>query len=254
MNKYHVPHIKISAYNSKANGVVERGHFIIREAILKSCEGNTQKWPDYVSHAFFANNVTTRRQTGYSPYFLLHGVDPVLPFDLTEASFLVQGFKANLSTTELLALRIRQLEKRDEDIAQAAQTLRRNRIKSKDQFEKRFKARMRYDSYPPGSLVLVRNSAKEKSMDRKAFNRYNGPYQVVRRTAGGSYILQEVDGARMRTGFAAFRVIPYIQRDSKELKYLARDLDKVNKSESEDSGEDDATSESSTDSDRSMKD
>ena len=67
MERYHVPHIKISAYNSKANGVVKREHFNIREALLKSCEGHLNKWPDYMSHAFFADRVTVRRQTGYSP-------------------------------------------------------------------------------------------------------------------------------------------------------------------------------------------
>ncbi|TFY59099.1 hypothetical protein EVJ58_g5994 [Rhodofomes roseus] len=55
MNRYKLPQIKISAYNSKANGVVEPGHFIIRESILRSCEGNVDKWPDYVQHAFFTD-------------------------------------------------------------------------------------------------------------------------------------------------------------------------------------------------------
>lgn len=84
-----------------------------------------------------------------------------------------------MTTEKLLALQIRQLEKRPADIKQAAETLYKNRFKSKEQFERRFNARMVHSSYKPGTLVLVRNSAKEKSMDRKAFNRYNGPYQVV---------------------------------------------------------------------------
>ena len=60
MDRYHIPHVKISAYNSKANGVVERGHFTIREAILKACEGKVKHWADYVPHAFFADRVTVR--------------------------------------------------------------------------------------------------------------------------------------------------------------------------------------------------
>lgn len=60
MNRYGIPHIKISAYNSKANGVVERGHFTIREAIVKACKGKVNKWPDHVAHAFFADKVTVR--------------------------------------------------------------------------------------------------------------------------------------------------------------------------------------------------
>ena len=184
MERYHVPHIKISAYNSKANGVVERGHFNIRKALLKSCEGHPNKWPDYVSHAFFADRITVRRQTGYSPYYLLFGVDPVLPFDLTEATFMVEGFTSEMSTEDLLALRIRQLQKRPEDIAQAAATLKKHRFRSKEQFEHRFRTRLVQDSYPPGTLVLVRNTSVEKSMNRKTFNRYNGPYKVVCRTLG----------------------------------------------------------------------
>lgn len=32
-----VPQVMISLYNSKANGVVEQGHFNIQESILKAC-------------------------------------------------------------------------------------------------------------------------------------------------------------------------------------------------------------------------
>lgn len=227
MDKYHLPHIKISAYNSQANGVVERGHFIIREAIIKACEGNTNKWPDYVPHAFFADRVTIRRQTGYSPFYLLHGIQPVLPFDLIEASFLISGWKSNMPTSDLLALRIRQLEKKPEDIRQAALTLRKHRFASKEQFERRFKTRLTHDSYTPGTLVLVRNTAVEKSLNRKSKNRYNGPFEVVRRTQGGSYILKELDGAIGRQGIAAFRVIPYLSRKDSRLQDLAPSLDGI---------------------------
>lgn len=36
LRRLSIPQIKISAYNKQANGVVERGHFIIREAVMKS--------------------------------------------------------------------------------------------------------------------------------------------------------------------------------------------------------------------------
>jgi len=45
MQRYSIPHICISPYNSKANGVVEQGHFIIHEAIIKSCDGDINLWP-----------------------------------------------------------------------------------------------------------------------------------------------------------------------------------------------------------------
>ena len=106
MQHYAIPQICISPYNSKANGVVERGHFTIREAIVKSCEGDLNLWPTKVHHAFFADKVITCRSTGFSPYFLLHGLDPVLPFDLFEATYLVEGFYSDMTSEELLSLRI----------------------------------------------------------------------------------------------------------------------------------------------------
>ena len=58
LKRYNIPQVRMSAYNSKANGVVERGHFTIREAILKTCKHNVKHWPDHVPHAFFADRCT----------------------------------------------------------------------------------------------------------------------------------------------------------------------------------------------------
>jgi len=214
LRRLKIPQVRISPYNSKANGVVERGHFTIREAIVKSCEGNIEAWPHKVPLAFFADRIATSSVTGFSAFYLLHGVHPVLPFDLTEASFMVNGFTQNMTTSDLLALRIRQLERRPEDILQAAQTLKNARYRSKAQFEKRFHRKLRHSAYQPGDLVLVRNTAVEKELNKKTKPRYTGPLQVDRRTKGGSYVLREMDGTILRQGVAAFRLYPYISRDS----------------------------------------
>jgi transposase InsO family protein len=232
LDRMGIPQIRISPYNHHANGVVERGHFILREAIIKSCKGDFKKWPDKVPEAVFADRVTVSRVTGFSPYFMLHGTDPLLPFDLTESTFLVTGFEPGMSTSELLALRIRQLSKLPDDIAQAAEVLKKARFASKAQFEQRFRKRLSRQEYKPGELVLVRNTAIEMSHDRKHKPRYLGPYQVVRQTRGKNYILQELDGAQHHPSYAAFRLLPYITRRHPFMK------DQRHRPESDDSGTD----------------
>ena len=111
LRRLKVPQVKNSPYNSKANGVVERGHFIIREAIVKACAGNINEWPKKVAMAFFADHVSTSSVTGFSTFYLLHGVHPILPFDLTDASFMINGFTSGMSSSDLLVLRIQQLER-----------------------------------------------------------------------------------------------------------------------------------------------
>ena len=76
VEKYNIHRIKISPYNSQANGVVERGHYTIREALVRMCGKNLSKWPSLLQAALFADRITVRRATGFSPYYLLHGVPP----------------------------------------------------------------------------------------------------------------------------------------------------------------------------------
>ncbi|KIJ05052.1 hypothetical protein PAXINDRAFT_93962 [Paxillus involutus ATCC 200175] len=125
--RHDIPQITISPYNSQANGVVERGHFTLREALVKSCEGKIHLWPSKFRQALFTDNVTTSKVTGFSAFYLLHGVHLVLPFDLTDATFLLGGYRKGLTTAELLALRIQDLEWQSEDIEQAAESLRKSR-------------------------------------------------------------------------------------------------------------------------------
>lgn len=223
MDRYGIPKISISAYNSKTNRVVERGHFTIREVLVKACQDKISQWPDYVPYAFFADKVTVRRQTGFMPFYLLYGTNPVLPFDLAEATFMVESFQAGMSSEDLLAARIQQLQKRPEDMEKAAAVLKENRFKSKEQFEHCFRTKMRHQPLSDGSLVLVCNTGVEQDLDRKHKSRYLGPYQIYRRTKGGSYVLKELDGIIMRRGVTAFRLLPYISRNDSILEDMARD-------------------------------
>ncbi|KAF8989307.1 hypothetical protein BDQ17DRAFT_1174556, partial [Cyathus striatus] len=213
MTKLNVPQVQISPYNKHANGVVERGHFTLRQALLKSCAGQLSKWPEYLGAAAFADQISISRVTGFSPFQLLHATDPILPFDLVEATFLVEGFRKGMSTTDLLALRIQQLMKHEKDIVKASDTLQKSRFKSKEQFERRFRRKLLRDEYDSGELVLVQNTQYEMQLDKKNYARYCGPYEVIKKTLGGAYKVQELDGSVVYSPIAAFRVIPYIHRD-----------------------------------------
>ncbi|KAJ7051517.1 hypothetical protein C8F01DRAFT_960493, partial [Mycena amicta] len=180
----------------------------LRESIIKACEGNMNLWPLKVAPAVFADRVTVRRATGQSPYFTLHGFEPILPFDLAESTFMLEGWKTHMTPTELLALRTRQIERRPLDIQNAAERLLESRFRSKAEFERQYHARFYREEYLPDELVLVRNS-RISSLGRKFKAKWLGPYAIVRRTRGGSYVLRELSGALSTQGVAATRLLPY---------------------------------------------
>jgi transposase InsO family protein len=235
LRRLDVPQVRISAYNKQANGVVERGHFIIREAIMKSVK-HRKDWPSKLSIALFADRVTVSRVTGFSAYYLLHGVHPILSFDLADATFLVDGFTSGMSSVQLLTLRMRQLERRPEDLEKAAKSLKEARFKSKEEFEWKYRKRMRREIYKKGELVLLRNSEQEMRLNRKTKPRYLGPYEVCRKTKGGSYVLKELDGTILHEGAAAYRLLPYISRHNRSLlREIAQEIAEEEESSDSDS-------------------
>jgi len=205
-------HIRISGYNSRANGIVESKHFDVREAIMKTCDGIESKWHQVLPIVLWAERVTIRKATGFSPYYMAHGVHPILPFDILEATYLSPTQDAGITTEELIALRAKQLSKRPEYIRDVQETVTKFRKKNIEQFEKRHGSRIHDFDFKPGALVLVRNSRIEKTLSKKTKPRYFGPMVVVRKTPGTSYIVQELDGSESTLRVAGFQLIPYFPR------------------------------------------
>jgi len=103
---YHIHYIRISAYNSQSNGVVEMIHWTIRDSLVKICAGNIKKWYKYAPYIFWADHVTTQKSTGITLYYAVYRVEPLHPFDVTEATFLTARINSHLSTASLLSIYI----------------------------------------------------------------------------------------------------------------------------------------------------
>ena len=97
--------------------MVEWYHYNVREAIVKSTLGGEIHWSATAHSVFWAEHITILKSTGLSPYFMVHGVKPLFPFDLSEAMFLVPVPDTdNITTPILVAWQACQLQNHQEDI------------------------------------------------------------------------------------------------------------------------------------------
>ena len=207
--RYGIHHICISPYNSQANGVIERQHCTVRKSIFKACNGDDSHWPTVAPFTFWADRATVCKSTSYSPFYMAHGVEPTLPFDISEATFLVSDLTQPLSTQGLLATHACQPQKHPADLTTIHDCIAASRHASACQFKKHFANTIRNYDFAPGSLVLIRNTLP--NMD-KMKPRYLGPMVFLRRTRNGAYHLSELNSMISRLHYAAFRLIPYHAR------------------------------------------
>ena len=154
-------------------------------------------------------HVTICQLTGYSPFFMAHGVEAVLLFDITEATYLLPPLDTPALTEDLIAHCAKQLLKWPEDLHDmAGQVLKACKL-SAAQFISRFASTIIDYDLPVGSLVLVLNSCVKKELNHKTKAHYLGLMVVVYHTKEGAYILTEMDSAVSRL-YAAFYIVPYL--------------------------------------------
>ncbi|CDO77997.1 hypothetical protein BN946_scf184723.g4 [Trametes cinnabarina] len=177
--RFNLHHIKISPYNSKANGIVERSHFDTRQVLFKAADGDQKRWSQVAHYAFWAERVMVRKRMGCSPYFAVTGCHPVLPMDIAEATYLSPPPTSLLSSGELIARRAIELQKRHDQLSLLKSRVYRARIEAAKKFERDHAATIRDFDFKPGSLVLMWHTQIEKSLNRKMRPRYTGPLVVV---------------------------------------------------------------------------
>src|SRR6201996_1396778 len=223
--KYHVKHIRISGYNSCANGIVERSHFDVRQALFKAADGDQNHWSQVAHSVFWSERVTPRKRMGCSPFFTATGAQPLLSFDILEANYLLPPPDSILSTTDLIARRAVALQKRRTDLAHLRARVHDAHTRAAIRFEKKNAAKIRDFNFKRGDLILIRNTAIEKSLNRKMRARYFGPMVVVSKTRGGASIVCKLDGTLIHSPIAAYRAVPYFARDYIEIPDLEKHID-----------------------------
>jgi hypothetical protein len=125
---------------------------------------------------------------GCSPYFAITGAHPILPFDIAEATYLQPPPTSIMLTTDLVSHCAIALQKRSADVNNLYSRVYQARLKAARRFEQDHLHTLKDFDFQRGSLVLMRNTQIEKSLNKKMRARYIGPLIVVSCNYGGAYI------------------------------------------------------------------
>ena len=221
--RYKVKRVVVSAYHPQANGMIERGHKPIVDALSKMSDGGSTNWVRNLPAVLWADRSTVRTSTGLTPYYISCGSEPDLHIELEIPTWRILPWNEVHSTADLLAVRARQLQRRDKDLEEATLHLQRMRLEGKERHD--LKHGIREEELAVGSIVLLHDTQREKDMSRKLAFKWLGPYRISDAVRDkGTYMLEELDGSQLAGTFAGDRLKKFHPRQQLLLDH-APDLD-----------------------------
>ncbi len=179
--------VATTGYQPQANGHVERFHQWIGRMMTIMANDKKDDWDLYISACLFAYRISTNESTGYSPFELVYGRQPMLPLDL----ILDDDSKDNNNSEYEYVQEIKQRlkvgfdEVRQNQLRAAVANINRRNYKKER-------------SLKIGDLVLVWGPAKRDKhyVPQKFTYRHSVPGTVVEKADDTHYIVERTD----RTG------------------------------------------------------
>ena len=163
-----------SVQNPQTNTAAERFNQFLGNCIYAAVDSKQVTWPDTLSTILMAYRMTVNPTTGESPYFLLHGTDPVLPNDIL---FAVDSANETeiMSATDYATRKFAYMRKvfgaTREKLDEFA---RKEKLRSDEN-------RTKPDNITIGKRVMVyHHESHAKGESTKMASRYSGPYRVLR--------------------------------------------------------------------------
>ena len=162
-----------TSYHPQTNGLTERLNRTLTDMLSMYVSDDHSDWDIALPFVTFAYNSSRHETAGYSPFYLLFGRDPLLPFD----TLLPLDPPSTTSYAQDAITR-----------ALIARTVARTRFSSSQSAQKSiYDSRHRDADFPPGSLVLLWLPSRRVGLCEKLLSRYVGPYRVLRQVTPVTY-------------------------------------------------------------------
>jgi hypothetical protein len=162
------------AYQPEWNGTVERLNRTIRYALTKTVQGNFSTWNHYLPQILFGIRARISNATGYSPFFLLYGVQPRLPGDFSLVDPIAES-NPTLRTIECA------------NLPGYRETLLQSSVSSN-----------KVETFQINDLVMLLDpTIRKKTMHDKKHPRYKGPFKVLEIHDHNTYKIESEGGQRL---------------------------------------------------------
>ncbi len=169
---------RTTAYRPSANGSIERKHRDIKHNVAKILRDrglNPNQWDTIIGQVKLCHNAAIHSTTGFSPFFLERGEEPMLPVHV------LFGPKDVFDDRPMPPDHYSYATALQEKLQMAYEAVRDNISASKKNQAFYHDRSVRFQPYDIDEMVMIKNERRMSKLD----SRYLGPYRIIGRSDDG---------------------------------------------------------------------
>ncbi|UYV78277.1 hypothetical protein LAZ67_16000751, partial [Cordylochernes scorpioides] len=215
-----VKHCFTTSYHPQTNGLTERLNRTLINMISMYVNTDQKNWDEILPFVTHAYNTTIQETTGYSPFFLLFGREPMSLLDDDNIPI-----DSNMNDYD------EYIENYLDKIARTRQVVINNTEKTQERMKRNYDKKHNERIYEPGHLVAVWTPVRKIGKCEKLLRKYFGPYRILKKLSNVNYLIEPKDNPGQEPLIVhVSRLKPYFERidevtheDQKELNQLLKE-------------------------------
>ncbi|UYV71271.1 hypothetical protein LAZ67_8002457 [Cordylochernes scorpioides] len=177
-----VKHCFTTSYHPQTNGLTERLNRTLINMISMYVNTDQKNWDEILPFVTHAYNTTIQETTGYSPFFLLFGREPMSLLDDDNIPI-----DSNMNDND------EYIENYLDKIARTRQVVINNTEKTQERMKRNYDKKHNERIYEPGHLVAVWTPVRKIGKCEKLLRKYFGPYRILKKLSNVNYLIEPKD-------------------------------------------------------------
>jgi transposase InsO family protein len=178
--------VRNSPYHPMSNGLQERVHRVLHDSIAHYIDSNSTNWDVVVPFFLMAYRATPHSTTGYSPFYLLHGREMVLPNE--------GDLKARVSPGIQDVNQVQRLENLKSSLRKAYKEVRINNRKMHQKNKAYYDKKAKKRTFEVNDKVFLFCPARKPGRCHKFRPFWQGPFMVVQKLSDLNYKIVDKKG------------------------------------------------------------